>query len=122
MHYFQKRLRDATVRHSYTEIIKVWTCYLIKKANFCSAATDNPPTTTSDHVADNTLHNNSLTCSEGFYVSESTGLCRPECGVWEELPHSLIVGADVAIILSAIVYLLSGTAVLVLSCIYRKRM
>ena len=73
----------------------------------------------------NTLRNDSdqdRTCSEGFYIDESTGLCIPECGVWEEFPHSFVVGVDAVVILSAIVYLLSGVAVLVLSCINYKRM
>ena len=61
-------------------------------------------------------------CNEGFYINENTGLCVPECGVWEEFPHSFIVGADAVLIFSGIVYLLSGVAVLVLSCINHKRM
>ena len=61
-------------------------------------------------------------CNEGFYISESTGLCVPECGVWEEFPHSFSVGIDALVILLGIVYLLSGSAVLVLSCINYKRM
>ena len=61
-------------------------------------------------------------CNEGFYISESTGLCVPECGVWEEFPHSTVVGVDAVVIFSGIVYFLSGLAVLVLSCINYKRM
>ena len=61
-------------------------------------------------------------CNEGFYINESTGLCVPECGVWEEFPHSTVVGIDAVVILSGIVYFLSGLAVLVLSCINYKRM
>ena len=61
-------------------------------------------------------------CSENFHISEITGRCTPECLVWEELPHSTVVGVDAVVIFSAIVYLLSGVAVLVLSCINYKRM
>ena len=61
-------------------------------------------------------------CSEGFYINESTGLCIPECGVWEEFPHSFVVGFDVVVILSGVINLLGSTAVLVLSCISYKRM
>ena len=61
-------------------------------------------------------------CNEGFYISENTGLCAAECGVWEEFPHSTVVAVDAMVILSGIVYLLSGVAVLVLSCINHKRM
>ena len=61
-------------------------------------------------------------CNEGFFISENTGLCTPECGVWEEFPHSFVVGIDVVAIFSGIVYFLSGAAVLVLSCMSYKRM
>ena len=61
-------------------------------------------------------------CNEGFYINEKSGLCTPECGVWEEFPHSFIVGVDAVVILLGIVYFLSGLAVLVLSCIDYKRM
>ena len=61
-------------------------------------------------------------CSEGFYINENTGLCTPECGVWEEFPHSFVVGIDAVVIFSGIVYFVSGLAVLVLSCINYKRM
>ena len=61
-------------------------------------------------------------CNEGFYINENTGLCTPECGVWEEFPHSFIVGVDAVVIFSEIVYFISGVAVLVLSCVSYKRM
>ena len=61
-------------------------------------------------------------CNEGFFINENTGLCVPECGVWEEFPHSFSVGIDAVVIFSGIVYFLSGLAVLVLSCINHKRM
>ena len=61
-------------------------------------------------------------CSEGFYIDEDTGLCVPECGVWEEFPHSFLVGVDAVVILSALINLLSSIVILVLSCISYKRM
>ena len=61
-------------------------------------------------------------CSEGFYINENTGLCVPECGVWEEFPHRFIVGINAVVILSGIVYFISGLVVLVLSCIRHKSM
>ena len=63
----------------------------------------------------------SRVCSEGFYIDECTGLCVPECGVWEEFPHSFVVGTDAVVIISAIVYLFSSAVLVVISCInYRK--
>ena len=61
-------------------------------------------------------------CSEGFYINESTGLCIPECGVWEEFPHSYVVGADAVVISTTVIGLLSSAVVLVFSCISYKRM
>ena len=61
-------------------------------------------------------------CNNGFYINESTGLCVPECGVWEEHPHSFIVGTDAAVILSGIIGILGSVTVLVLSCIRYKKM
>ena len=61
-------------------------------------------------------------CSEGFYINERTGLCIPEYGVWEEFPHSYVVGADVIVILSTVINFLSSAVVLVFSCISYKRM
>ena len=61
-------------------------------------------------------------CREGFYINETTGLCSPECGVWEEFPHGFIVGIDSVAILTAVINLLGSTVILVLSCISYKRM
>ena len=70
----------------------------------------------------NTSTGTERVCNEGFFINENIGLCTPECGVWEEFPHSFIVGIDAVVIFSGIVYFLSGLAVLVLSCINYKRM
>ena len=61
-------------------------------------------------------------CSEGFYIDENTGLCTPDCGVWEESPHNFVVGIDALVIISAVIGLLGGAVVLVFSCISYKRM
>ena len=61
-------------------------------------------------------------CSEGFYISESTGLCVPECGVWEEFPHSFVSAINIVVLFCGIVHLLGASAVLILSCINYKRM
>ena len=61
-----------------------------------------------------------LECSDGFY--EAGGICQPKCGEWEELPHSVIVITDVALVFQAVVYVVSASVVLVLSCIQHERM
>ena len=73
--------------------------------------------------------NSSLVCSDGFYVSleyisngTTVEVCRPECGEWEEVPHSTVVTISVTVLVTEVVYLLSGAAVLVLSVIHYKRM
>ena len=65
---------------------------------------------------------NGRTCSEGFYINESTGLCLPECGVWEQFPHSFVVAYDALAFLSVLIALLGSAVVLVLSCISYKKM
>ena len=68
-------------------------------------------------------------CSEGLFVSladigngTTVEVCRPECGEWEEVPHSAVVARYIAELVTEVVYLLSGAAVLVLSIIQYKRM
>ena len=73
--------------------------------------------------------NSSLVCSEGFYVSleditngTTVEVCRPECGEWEEFPHGTVVALYITDIVVAVVYLLNGAVLLVLSIIRHKQM
>ena len=73
--------------------------------------------------------NSSLVCSEGFYVYQeditngtTVEVCRPECGEWEEFPHSTVVAIYITEIVAAVVYILGGAVVLVLSIIQHKQM
>ena len=73
--------------------------------------------------------NSSLVCSEGFYVSleditngTTVEVCRPECGEWEEFPHSTVVAIYIVDIVVAVVYILGGAVLLVLSIIRHKQM
>ena len=65
-----------------------------------------------------------IVCSENFYLEERGGqrVCLPECGKWGDLPRSAEVATDVVVILHSVVYIISATAVLVLSCIQYERM
>ena len=77
-----------------------------------------------DDAGEDTVNDTSTVrvCSEGFYISENTGLCVPECGVWEEFPKGFIIGFDAVVILSTSVNILSSTVALIISCISYKRM
>ena len=37
-----------------------------------------------------------LNCSQDFFFNLKTGHCSPTCGVWEELPHNVVVVFKVA--------------------------
>ncbi len=50
------------------------------------------------------------------------GLCRPRCDKWEDFSKVVVTVIDVMTIISALIGLFSGTAVLMLSCIRWKRM
>ena len=73
--------------------------------------------------------NSSLVCSEGFYVSledisngTTVEVCRPECGEWEEVPHSAVVAINIVQSATDVMYFLNGAVVLVLSVIQYNRM
>ena len=65
---------------------------------------------------------NEIECSKDFYLDAESGLCRPECGEWEEFPHSTVLAIDVVIILQAVVFFISATVFLLMSCIHYRRM
>ena len=58
-------------------------------------------------------------CSADFYLENN--LCLPECGEWEEFPHSIVVAVDVIVILSGIIYFIGFAAVLILSYVWPNR-
>ena len=73
--------------------------------------------------------NTSLVCSEGFYVSledisngTTEEVCRPECGEWEEFPHSTVVALYVTQTVAGVTYMIGGVVVLVLSVMRYKQM
>ena len=63
-----------------------------------------------------------ITCSQGFYLDNESAVCRAECSKWENLPHPVELTTRVAARLSAVVYIISASVLLVLSCVHRKRM
>ena len=63
----------------------------------------------------------SFTCREGFYLDNEIGFCLPECSKWENAPHHVLI-TQVIVILSGVVYILSASVLLLLSCLHHKRM
>ena len=64
----------------------------------------------------------SFTCREGFYLDNEIGLCRPECSKWENVPHHVELTTQFFVIIGAVVYILSASVLLLLSCLHHKRM
>ena len=69
--------------------------------------------------------NQTCTCNEDFFCKRPNGseqeFCVPECGTWEEYPHKTVVIIDAVVILAAIIGLVSGVAVLIITGIRRKK-
>ena len=76
---------------------------------------------TADNISNSDDQNGLIACSDGFFMDEQ-GVCIPECGEWEDLPHSFEIATDTVVILHSILYIISASVVLVLSCIQYKRM
>jgi hypothetical protein len=60
-------------------------------------------------------------CTAGFYLTEN-GSCQPECNVWSPYPNGIVLTTDILNILAAVVCVLSGAFVLVLSWIRHKKL
>ena len=65
-----------------------------------------------------------ITCREDFYLNKvnETSSCLPECSKWESLPHGVVVATHVIVLLMAVVYVVSASVLLLLSCLSHKRM
>ena len=62
-------------------------------------------------------------CRAGFYQNlMGNGSCLPECNVWSPFPHNMVLITDILNCFSAIVCILSGIAVLVLSWLRRPKL
>ena len=77
-------------------------------------------------VVDNTtlqdLDITTLNCSQGFFVNLKTGHCSPKCGVWEELPHNVVVAFKVARSLVRVFHFLGGITALAMAVYNYKLM
>ena len=63
--------------------------------------------------------NSTIVCSEDFFLS--SGVCKPQCGQWDEFPHSTVVATDAVMIVSASIGFIVANILLVLSCIRYRR-
>ena len=61
-----------------------------------------------------------IECNDQFYCSNN--FCKPHCARFRDYSKEVTVAIDVMIIIGAIVGLLGGIAVLIISVIKRKRM
>ena len=65
------------------------------------------------------------TCSEGFYLDKEdnlSGICKPDCGEWEEFPHHVIVIGDIFTTTQAVIYIVSAIVLFLFSCVHHERM
>ena len=63
-----------------------------------------------------------LSCHQDFFRREESGDCIPSCATWKEFSYAEVVLTDVLIILSAVIGLITGSAVLILATVQFKRM
>jgi len=63
-----------------------------------------------------------ITCSQDFYLDNSTGLCRPECGKWDQYSPSTRAAVYGVNITFASLVIVVSVATLVLSGFRRKLM
>ena len=77
-----------------------------------------------DCIITNYKHTVSLyNCNAGFYQDlTENGSCQPECNVWSPYPKSIVLITDILNVLAAVVCIISGGVVLVLSWICRQKL
>ena len=92
--------------------------YLLCTVNVTLDVENNSASDSNNRIGSNC----SVECRDGFYINTTLCACLPRCDTWEQYPHSTTVASDVFVVLAAIVGLIAGIAVLVISCIRWKRM
>ena len=61
-----------------------------------------------------------ITCHDQFYCENN--FCKPNCHRFREYSEAYTVTSDVLLVVSGSIGILSGGAVLLISCVHRKRM
>ena len=62
-----------------------------------------------------------VTCNSGYYRT-TNGTCLPECSVWSPYSNTTVLATDIVAITTAVVALVFGIAVLLLSCVHCQKM
>ncbi len=73
-------------------------------------------------ASDSNIGLNVTECSPDFYLDDSSGLCRPECGEFFQLSDQTAAWLHPLIIVTLIIQILGGVLLLVVSCINYKQM
>ncbi len=63
-----------------------------------------------------------LVCSDGFYQENGSQICIPSCSEFSQIDPVTVVVIDVLICLIAILGLVAGVVILIISCLDSKRM
>lgn len=60
-----------------------------------------------------------ITCADGYYLSDASGVCRPLCSLWTEPKN---IDADyIAVIVTVVVGLLSAVTLVILALTLQKK-
>ena len=91
--------------------------YQTKRFSVAGTSTDDPV-----NVSRNT--SGPIPCRKGFFreKDDEKGPCFPHCEKWKEYSDSEVIGTDVVILGSAVIGVVAGLAVIVISIVRFKRM
>lgn len=70
----------------------------------------------------NTSASRLLPCRENFFRPEGSVFCVANCHTWSEFSQSVAISTDVVVALSAIIGMVTGIAVIVISVLRFKKM
>ncbi len=76
----------------------------------------------SGDASDSNIGLNITECSQDFYLDDSSGLCRPECGEFFQFSDQTAAWLHPLIIVALVIHILGGVLLLVVSCINYKQM
>ena len=70
----------------------------------------------------NSTFTEQLPCRQDFFRELESGDCIPSCATWREYSHAEVILTDVLIILSAVIGLITGSAVIIMAIVRFKQM
>ena len=62
-----------------------------------------------------------IVCAEGYYLSNGSGTCRPLCILWADPPGVGLDSDNIAVVVSAVIALLSAAALLTLALTAQRK-